>query len=169
MPSAITSTTPFPSVDGIGHDALSLRIIAPAYASPTGELNAVLQYIYHSFYFEKCGKEKTGETLVGIAVAEMLHLRLLGKTVLALGAPPVYCQCPYSCFNFYSAKYVSYSRSLKEMIEDDLIGERRAASSYEGMLRKLKNDRVKEIVSRILEDEKMHICILEEILRDFSG
>ncbi len=169
MPKPLTLPQPFPTTDDLSEDAYSLRLISPAYASSTGELNAVLQYIYHSFFFKRCGYADVAEKLVSIAVAEMLHLNLLGQTVLALGAPPVFCRCPYNGFDFYSAKYVAYSRTLKFMLEDDIIGERQAICMYNHMLVKLKNTQVKEIVSRICGDEELHLKTLQSILDDFKG
>ena len=169
MPKPLTISKPFPSAEGISPDAYSLRIISPEYASPTGELNAILQYIYHSFYFKKCGYGGIAETLKSIAVAEMLHFDLLGQTILSLGAPPIFCRYPYSGFDYYNTKYVAYSRSLKFMLEDDIIGERHAISDYDKMLKNLQNQSVKEIVSRIREDEILHLETLQNILKDFKG
>lgn len=169
MPKPLARPCPYPSAEGLTNDALSLRVISSAYASPTGELNAILQYIYHSFFFEKCGYREIAQTLKSIAIAEMRHLDLLGQTILALGASPVYCRYPYSGFDFYSAKYVAYSRTLRFMLEDDLIGEKHAVADYDRMISLLKNCQVKEIVSRIREDETLHVETLEKILEDFKG
>lgn len=169
MPKPLILQEPYPTAEGVSQDAYSLRIISSAYASSVGELNAILQYVYHSFFFEKEGYKDIAETLMNIAVAEMIHLELLGKTILALGAAPVYTQFPPNRFNFYSAKYVAYSRTLKNMLEDDLLGERRAVASYERMLKCLKNQSVAKIISRILEDEKLHVSTLEKILNEFKG
>lgn len=168
MPKPLSLQSPFPTIAGICPDAYSLRIISPAYASPQGELNAILQYVYHSFFFESHGFSDIAETLICIAVAEMLHLQILGKTILALGASPIYAQFPPTGFNFYSAKYVGYSCTLKNMLEDDLLGERHAIASYEKMLKRLKNEQVKAIITRILEDERLHVEALEKILKDFK-
>jgi len=168
MPEPIRVKEKYPTTDGICPDAYSLRIISPAYAGPDGELNAILQYIYHSFFFSKKGYGETADVLKGIAIAEMRHLDLLGETVLALGAAPVYSQYPACAFNFYSTKYVSYSGSLKNMLEDDLLGERRAVAAYKKMLRSLKNEQVKAMISRILADEVLHVETLEGILADFK-
>lgn len=169
MPKPLTLPEPFPSVEGITNDAYALRLISPAYASHVSELNAILQYIYHSFFFNRSGFGKIGETLKSIAIAEMLHLDILGETILALGAPPLYCRYPYSSFDFYNTKYVSYSRSLKYMLEDDIIGEKQAVAEYDNMLKKLQNLQVKAIVSRIRADEILHIETLVKILNDFNG
>lgn len=169
MPKPLIVSEPFPSTNDISEDAYSLRIISPAYASSTGELNAILQYIYHSFFFNRCGYADVAEKLVSIAIAEMEHLNILGQTILALGAPPVYCRNPSTYFDFYSAKYVAYSRSLKFMLEDDILGEKQAISEYDNMLKKLKNPQVKKIVSRIRRDEVLHLETLQNILNDFKG
>lgn len=164
MSKPLTLNEPFPTTDGICPDCYSLAVISPAYATSTGELNAILQYLYHYFNFEKRGYKEYAETLESIAVAEMLHLKLLGETILALGAQPIYCQNPPTAYNFYSAKFVSYSCNLINMIEDDIMGEKIAICQYTKMLKRLKNEQIKAIVSRILEDEKLHLTALKEIL-----
>ena len=169
MPKPLTLDLPFPTADKITPDALTLRIISPAYAAPQGELTAILQYIYHSFFFKKEGYSEIAETLEAIAIAEMMHFKLLGETVLALGAAPVYTQYPPSSFNFYSTKYVAYSCQLKVMLEDDILGERRAIRAYENMLCRLKNKQVYAIIERIVEDERLHLKTLTDILNSFKS
>lgn len=164
MPKPLTLQQEFPTTEGLCPDAYSLAVISPAYASPTGELNAILQYFYHYFNFAKQGYEEFAKTLESIAIAEMIHLELLGKTITALGAQPIYCQNPPTAFNFYSAKYVTYSRNLVNMIEDDIIGEKHAIAQYSKMIARLKNEQIKRIIERILEDEKLHLEKLKEIL-----
>ena len=167
MPKPLTVNEPFPTTDGICPDALSLRIISPGYSSPTGELTAILQYLYHSFFFESKGYHEIADTLKNIAIAEMKHFELLGKTVLALGAAPVFAQYPPGRFNFYSAKYVAYSCTLKNMLEDDILGERQAIACYKKMLHNLKNTHVIAVIERILKDEVLHLETLENLLSDF--
>lgn len=169
MPKPLTLDLPFPSTLNITPDALTLRIISPEYASPSGELTAILQYIYHSFFFNKEGYCEISEALESIAIAEMIHFKLLGETVLALGAAPVYTQYPPSPFNFYSTKYVSYSCRLKDMLEDDIRAERHAIRSYENMLCKLKNPQVYAIIERILQDERLHLKTFTDILSSFKS
>ncbi len=168
MPKPLIVEKPYPTTDELTPDAYSLRIISPAYASSVSELNAILQYIYHSIPFLKKGYNDISDTLESIAIAEMMHLDLLGKTIYSLGAAPVYTQFPPSSFNYYSAKYVAYSRTLRNMIEDDLIGERQAIAVYKKMLKCLKNEQVSAIISRILEDEYLHVEKLKEILSAFK-
>ena len=160
---------PYPTLEGLSPDCLSLGIISPAYASAEGELNATLQYIYHSFAFWNTGHEEWAQDLQAIAISEMHHLDLLGKTITKLGAKPVYCLNPATFFSFYSTKFVSYSNTLLHMIEDDILSEKHAIAQYEKMLKRLKNEQVIKIVSRILEDEFLHLKKFEEILSKLKG
>ena len=169
MPEPLTLKEEFPTTEGLCPDAYSLAVISPAYASPTGELNAILQYFYHYFNFDKQGYKEYARTIESIAIAEMHHLEILGKTIMALGAQPVYCQNPPTAFNFYSAKYVTYSRNLVNMIEDDILSEKRAISLYSKMLVRLKDEHVKKIISRILGDERLHLEALKKIFEEFTG
>ena len=169
MPKPLTLDLPFPTTDNITPDAWTLRIISPEYAAPSGELTAVLQYIYHSFFFKKEGYGEIAETLESIAIAEMIHFKLLGETILALGAAPIYTQYPPNAFNFYSTKYVTYSRTLKDMLEDDIRAERHAIRSYENMLCRLKNQQVSAIIERILADERLHLKKFTDILTSFKS
>ncbi|MCH5142476.1 MAG: manganese catalase family protein [Clostridiales bacterium] len=169
MPKPLTLDLPFPSTNNVTPDALTLRIISPEYASPSGELTAILQYIYQSFFFKKDGYNEIADTLESIAIAEMIHFKLLGNTVLALGAAPIYTQYPPSPFNFYSTKYVTYSRTLKDMLADDIRAERHAIRSYENMLLRLKNQQVSAIIERILQDERLHLQTFTQILEAFKS
>jgi bacterioferritin len=168
MPKPVNVSEPYPTPDGVCPDALSLRIISPAYAAPHSELNSILQYIYHAMFFERNGYKDFADTITGIAISEMHHLDLLGSTILALGAAPVFSQFPPGCFNFYSSKFVAYSSSLKNMLEDDVLAERQAIAGYERMLKCLKNQQVKSIIARILLDEKLHFEKFEEMLKELK-
>ena len=169
MPKPLTTENAYPTTEGISCDAYALRIISPAYAAPIGELNAILLYLYQSLCFKAAGYSEYADTIESIAIAEMFHLKLLGETIVALGAAPVFTACPPAMFNFYSTKYVTYSRSLICMAEDGVHAEKSAIRQYERMLCNLRNVKVSEIIARILEDERLHFAAFENILRALKG
>lgn len=164
MPKPLIAEGSYPDLDGLSHDPCAVRALSPAYASSSGELNATLQYIYHSINFACSGDRENAERLKSIAVAEMMHLEMLAEALIRLGAQPVYTFNPPSQFNFYSTKFVAYSRSLRNMIEDDIMGEKYAVYIYERMLTRLKNPVLQTLVCRIIDDENLHIEVLKEIL-----
>ncbi len=156
---------PYPDVNELSPDARALRIISPAYAGAAGELNAVLLYTYAGLLFGREGHDDFAEAIGGIAVAEMVHLKLLGGAITALGAAPVFTANPPCLFNFYSSKYVVYSRTLINVAEDGIRAEKQAIRGYERMLGMLKNARVSELIARIVEDERLHLAEWEKILK----
>lgn len=168
MPKPLIADKPYPDVSRLSHDPVSVRIISPAYAASSSELNATLQYVYHSMAFACGGDAQRAGLLKSIAVAEMMHLELLGKALTYMGAQPVYTSQPPARFNFYSTKFVAYSRNGKEMIEDDIMGEKYAISGYERMACRLKNATVKELVLRITEDERLHLEALKKSLSELT-
>ena len=158
----------YPSLNNLECDPYAARILSAAYATSAGELNASLQYIYHSINFSYKEDEVRAELLKSIAIAEMQHLDLLGEALIRLGACPVYSFAPPAHYNFYSTKFVAYSRSLRNMIEDDIMGEKYAIYGYERMLPRLKNDTLRALICRILEDEHLHLERLTSSLEGLS-
>ena len=159
----LSADLPYPSEEGIVCDAQTVRLLAPAYADRRGELTAILQYIYHSFRFGcECDKD-TADLLTGIALTETHHFELLGEMLIRLGVDPVYTtSLPSTPFNFYSTGAVSYSKSVRKMLMDDLSGEIYAAESYGKMLCRLCNEEVAAVIARIKMDEELHVQVLKE-------
>lgn len=168
MPKPIVAEGAYPNLSDLSPDCFSARILSAAYATSCGELNAVLQYEYHSVNFLCGGNKAVAEQLKGIAVAEMMHLDMLAEALMRLGAQPVYSVVPPSQYNFYSAKFVAYSRSLQNMIEDDLMGEKYAIYTYERMLMRLKNPTLQTLICRIIDDENLHVSVLCAILDELK-
>lgn len=157
MPKPLIAQLPYPSVKKLTCDPIAARILTSAYATSCGELNSILQYVYQSFVFNHAGKEDVAELLKSVAMAEMMHLDMLGNALINLGAQPIYTFTPPAAFNFYSTKFVSYTGKFADMLEDDIIAEKHAVCSYKKMLCRLKNDGVKALVARLLEDEELHL------------
>lgn len=153
----------YPDMSEITNDAQTLRAIAPAYAGKHGELTAVLQYVYQSIYLDANGMDKEARLLLSIAVNEMHHLEILGTLITKLGAPPVYTACPPYPVGFYCASNVNYVKPLRAMICADIAGEETAIEEYTRILAVVKGP-VFEVIARIVEDEKLHLKTLGELL-----
>ncbi|MEG2014439.1 MAG: demethoxyubiquinone hydroxylase family protein, partial [Clostridia bacterium] len=148
-------------------DIRSANIISLAYATKDGELTAILQYIFQSFIFRDKDPE-TANTLESIAIAEMMHLKLLGNSLKNLGVTPIYSAQPPFPHNFYSAEYVTYSTTPVKMIMDNIYGEMNAIATYKKMLLLLKNEQVSAIIERIIIDEELHLATLKKLLEQYK-
>ena len=156
----------YPSLDEIGEDFQTLRLISPTYAGREGELTAVLQYVYQSIIFGEMGETAKSKTILGIAVSEMHHLEILGTMITKLGAPPVFTACPPYPVGYYSASCVNYSRNPRQMLCADICAEENAISQYEHILCRIRNAPVAAVISRILEDEKLHLKEFNRLLSE---
>lgn len=157
---------PYPDTSGIEEDLRALRTVSPAYAGREGELTATLQYVYQSVLLGACGQKELSRLLLDIAVTEMHHVEILGTLITRLGAPPVFTACPPYPVGFYSASCVNYARDVRAMLAADLCGERAAVAAYRRMLSSLVNEEVRAVIARIVEDENVHICALEQACRE---
>ncbi len=161
---------PYPKTDNICCDKNTAKILSRAYAGPHSELGAILQYVYHSFFFEKLCDNKTADIMTGIALTEMKHLDILGKLILDLGADPVYAiNCLPLEYSFYSASAVTYSKTPQKMLLDNISGEMLAISDYNNMINSICNEQVTAVLARIKLDEELHVLVLKERLKEISG
>ena len=151
------------TMESVGQDYASLRIVSPAYAGREGELTAVLQYVYQSVLLGQGGEEEDAKEVHKIAVQEMRHLQILGTLICRLGASPVFTACPPYPVGYYSASCVSYVRQPAAMFEADCRAERAAIDGYTRMLAKLKNPAVSEIIEGIRAQECEHLRIFEAL------
>lgn len=156
----------YPSLDGIGEDVQTLRLISPAYAGREGELTAILQYVYQSIMFGEMGNDSASKVLLSIAVTEMHHLEILGTLITKLGSPPIFTACPPYPVGYYSASCVNYSKVPRQMICADVCAEENAISQYERILCRIKNPPVAAVIGRILEDEKLHLKEFNRLLAE---
>lgn len=154
---------PYPNIDELTTDVTSGQIISFAYATQKGELQATLQYFSHHLYLEK----DDADTLMCIAIAEMHHLDILGKTMLKLGAKPLLVQYPNSKM-YYNTSTVSTATVPSKLLMDDIEGELNAIADYQKMLFVLKNEQVSAIIQRIIIDEQLHLQTLKTMLEKYS-
>ena len=157
---------PYPSTDSLTQDVRSGYIISYAYATARGELNAILQYVYHHHFFESIEQEYA-DTLMSIAVCEMMHLNILGSAMLKLGVNPRYVERPNTdCF--FNTSSVSQATMPQKMLMDDIQGEMTAILDYQKMLLVLKNEQVAALVQRIILDEQLHLETLKNMLKKYA-
>lgn len=160
---------PYPSLDDIKPDLQAARIIAPAYASIyTSETTSFFQYMYHYICFDELKMEKYAYTVENIAIAEMIHIEILGKMLFKLGVDPIYSATP-PLRNYYNTSMVSYSKHPQKMLMDDIDAELRTIREYQGMVKRLKNEQVSAVIQRIILDEMLHLEEFKTLLAKLNS
>lgn len=138
-------------------DALLLQ---EDYAAKSSETTAVLTYIYQSYIIEPFDKG-ISTALERIAIQEMHHHSALGNMIVALGGNPIIG----ARNRFWSGGYVNYSKNPTDMILLNIKAEEIAIADYYLTIARLKTESIKEVIHKIIADERAHIETFTEILK----
>ena len=160
---------PYPKLDQLQPDLCAAEIIAPAYASMSSELGAILQNLYHHFQYTERGMEKYATAMEDIAISEMTHFDLLGTALIRLGVDPVFTARPPRRYDYFNTSRIAYSTYPQKMLLDDIQGERMAIAQYEDMICRLRNEEVAALIQRIVMDERLHVQILSGLLEELDS
>lgn len=160
---------PYPEVRVEEKNPYYADLLSQDYAGSVSETTAVMQYSYQHFDKFKENKE-FAEIIAEIAEVEMKHLELLGETIKLLGKEPVYktCESERGDCVFWTSENVFYKTDLKDMLNADINSEKNAIKNYEHHKMLIKDKYIKEMLSRIILDEKRHVQIFEMLLKNLS-
>ena len=136
------------------------------YAGISGELTSINQYIYH--YITLQDSNPNIATLARqVAITEMHHLGMMGKTIQLLGKLPIPQSRDSGCIEFWSAKNIHYGESVFDKLSADIKHEMDAISMYRSHLRRIDDPFIKELLKRIILDEEYHLWLFTNFRNDF--
>lgn len=145
----------YPEIKVSGKDLNLAAELMYVYAGNVSELSSVNLYMYQSFI-----SDITSE-LEGIAIVEMRHVEILAKLIVLLGGDPKFNSG--DGLNWCSNN-INYNKNVYEFLNYNIMIEKIAISNYKRII-DLSNDKyVKNILERIIMDEKVHIEVFERLL-----
>ncbi len=140
------------------------KILIHDYAGTVSEDTAVHLYMYQNFlqYDEWA---EFAEIIEKIAIVEMKHLELLGRTILKLGLNPIYATFSSENNNiiYWGSENVDYTDRLKQMLRADIVAETEAIKQYKLHWKIIEDKYIRALIERILEDEEEHLRIFEKL------
>lgn len=150
---------PYPEIENAQEDIATVNILKNLANGRIGEMAGVTQYIYQSVVADKTNEE-IASIFEEIGVVEMLHLDMLMHAITDFGGIPKYEDANG---NFFNAGNLNYSMKLREMLDNNIRAESIAIENYEMAINRVKNQSLKALFARIIEDEKRHIEIFKKI------
>ena len=156
---------PYPEIKVLKKNLFYAQLLLDDYVSEASEETSIQQYIYQSFlYFDTL--PELSQTLARIAMVEMRHLELLGKTIKLLGVKPEfkYVDKSKKRLSWWSSSFVDYKTNLKDMLISDIELEIKAIKSYQNHIKIIDDKYIKSLLKRIIEDEILHIKCFKEML-----
>ena len=133
------------------------------YCGSVSELSAILQYINNENRMsgEACSLVRT---ILGIAMAEMMHLQKLGELIQLLGGTVGFeTKQPHG---LWSPAGLTLPVRIPQMLQADIEAEKAAIRQYQMHIRAIQDDCVNAVLRRIIKDEEYHIMILQSLMQD---
>lgn len=159
---------PYPEIKVESNNEYYAKILMEDYSGLVSEMSAITQYTYQfidKFNFDK----EFYETLENISIVEMKHLEILGKLIKLLGVDPVFKSSNNCYLTYWSSSYIDYNTNIIKMLEVDIKSEENAINNYIYHISLINDKYIKDILYRIIEDEKKHIECFETLLCKYSN
>ena len=150
---------PYPEIKNAQEDLTTVNVLKNLANSRIGEIAGVMQYVYQSVIADKTDEE-IASIFEEIGIVEMMHLDMLMHAISDFGGVPRYEDANG---NFFNSANLNYTMKLKEMLDNNIRAESVAIENYEMAINKVKNQSLKDLFARIIEDEKRHLEIFKSI------
>lgn len=157
---------PYPKIDIKEKDPKFAYKIFKLYAGEVSEFTAVSQYSYQSIYLNEY--KELSKILEDIAITEMRHLKILGELIKVLGLNPYYVTYNDNRPIPWDADNVNFTINYREMLVSDIEKEKLAINDYNKLASETNIQNIKDIINRIIMDEKRHIEVLSILLKQYD-
>lgn len=157
---------PYPPLQVSERNQAYANLLSIDYCGAVSEMSAITQYINNENRLsgEKC---KTAVTILGIAMAEMMHLQKLGEMIGLLGGKIDFVARHRNGRSLmWTPEFLTIPEQEKRMIEADIEAERAAINQYRVHINMIQDEFVNEVLERIILDEEYHIMILQALLKE---
>lgn len=162
----IVMALPYPSIQVKEKNPEYANLLSVDYCGSVSEMSAITQYINNEsrLSLENCPVAKT---ILGIAMAEMMHLQKLGELIFLLGGRVDYtAKYRDGKVRMWTPQYLSIPENAREMMVKNIEAEKAAIHQYKMHIRMIKDCYVNEVLERIIKDEEYHIMMLQVLLTE---
>lgn len=154
---------PYPSPRVEKQNYYYAQLLLNDYSGINGELTAITLYIYQNLtnfpYYQEIANH-----LVKIAIVEMHHLSLLGKTIKLLGINPTYIYQDFNKRENWTANFVNYDTNIISQLKYNIQKEQITINNYLYHIQMINDKYIKNLLYRLIEDEKIHISCFQKML-----
>ena len=160
---------PYPPIQVKEKNQIYANLLSNDYCGSVSELSAITQYINNEnrMSSEKCALAKT---ILGIAMAEMMHLQKLGELIFLLGGCVDFtAKMQNGCSQMWTPKYLTLPENPREMLIADIESEKDAIRQYKMHMEMIRDNDVNAVLARIIKDEEYHIIILRALMDDLEA
>ena len=155
---------PYPALRVEGKNPAYANLLSIDYCGAVSELSAITQYINNENRMS-CERCPLAKTILGIAMAEMMHLQKLGELIILLGGELDFtAKYRNGSRRMWTPKYLTLSESIKGVVQANIEAEKAAIEQYTAHIRMIRDEDVNAVLERIIKDEEYHILLLKALL-----
>lgn len=162
----IMADLPYPPLQVREQNRGYADLLGVDYCGAVSELSAIAQYINNENRLS-CSKCPAARTILGLAMAEMMHLQKLGELIVLLGGNIDFAARQRDGRQrLWTPEYLTIPEHTVKMLRADIEAEQAAINQYEQHIRRINDDCVRAVLKRIIRDEEYHIMILDALLQE---
>lgn len=145
------------------------NLLSIDYCGSVSEMSAITQYVNNQNRLS-CEKCQLAKTILGIAMAEMIHLQKLGELIFLLGGNINY-SAKYRDGRqvMWTPQYLSIPEKAREMLASDIEAEKAAIEQYKVHMKMINDNYVNAVLARIIKDEEYHIMLLRALMTEIEN
>lgn len=154
---------PYPEIQVMERNQAYANLLSVDYCGATSELSAITQYINNEnrLSAERCS---IARTLLGIAMAEMMHLQKLGELIVLLGGSIDFnAKHRNGRAVTWTPDFLNIPGNERKMIMADIESEKAAINQYKMHIKMIHDPYVNAVLQRIILDEEYHIMLLRSL------
>ena len=160
------ASLPYPPIQVRCKNQEYADLLSVDYCGQVSELSAITQYINNEnrTFCQDCSFARV---ILGIAMAEMMHLQKLGELISLLGGDVDYmARQPGGRGKMWSPSCLNIPKNIKRMICADIEAEKAAIHQYRMHIDRISDECVNAVLERIIIDEEYHIMLLEALMKE---
>lgn len=162
--SPIMVDLPYPSIQVREQNVRYANLLSVDYCGSVSEMTAITQYINDESRLsrEYC---QMAQTILGIAMAEMIHLQKLAQLILLLGGNVDYvARYRDGQQRMWTPQYVTMADNVGKLLQSGIESEKAAINQYRAHMKMIGDTNVNAVIARIIKDEEYHIMLLHALM-----
>ena len=155
---------PYPQIQVECQNPAYANLLSNDYCGSVSEMSAITQYINNENRLSAANCS-LAQTLLKIAVAEMMHLNKLGEMIVLLGGNIDFAAVQQNGRKrMWTPEYLTIPNQVKQMLMADIEAEKAAISQYRMHIKMIKDPCVNAVLARIIQDEEYHLMLLRALM-----
>lgn len=160
---------PYPEIQVKEKNTAYANLLSIDYCGSVSEMTAITQYINNENRLS-CERCPLAKTILGIAMAEMIHLQKLGQFIFLLGGNIDFVAKNHDGRRkMWTPEGLNIPEKAGKMLKADIEAERAAIRQYQMHIKMIKDNDINAVLMRIVQDEEYHIMILQGLMKEFAA